>query len=323
MQPQVSVIVPIYNVEPFFEKCLHSLFGQTLEDIEYLFVNDCTPDGCMSLLESILKRYPQRKEQVHVIHHEQNRGLGASRKDGMKAATGKYVIHCDSDDWVELTMYERLYRKAIEEDADIVYCGFYVEYKNKQLIRIPEQGEDKVLMQKRKWDVLYSSHCNKLVRRSLFVNWYIYPYEGIDMWEDLGVITRLRFLSRKTVIIYEPLYHYNRLNNNSLSITQAKARSTFEEQSKCARELESFFRSHDAYETYFLLIQNIKFESKQALLRNGDYQEWLGIFPETHPYVWKFDSPSLSHRFKCFLAIHKIFLLHKIRRWINDKYKER
>ncbi|MDR3137847.1 MAG: glycosyltransferase, partial [Tannerellaceae bacterium] len=204
MVPQVSVIIPVYNAESFFERCLRSLFEQTLERIEYIFINDCTPDGCVPLLERVLDEYPHRKEQVRVIHHEQNKGSGATRKEGMKAATGEYVIHCDADDWVETSIYERLYTTAVKEDADIVYCGFYEECKNGHLIRIPEQGEDKELMRKRKWDVLYSSVWNKLVRKSLYIDWGIYPYEGVNMWEDLGVITRLRFLSRKTVILYEP-----------------------------------------------------------------------------------------------------------------------
>jgi glycosyltransferase involved in cell wall biosynthesis len=323
MQAQVSVIIPVYNAEPFFERCLRSLFEQTLESIEYLFVNDCTPDGCVPLLEHVLDEYPHRKEQVHIIHHEQNRGAGASRKEGMKAATGEYVIHCDADDWVEFTMYERMYHKAVEEDADIVSCGFYEEGNNGQLVKIPERGEDKELMRKRKWNVLYSSLWSKLVRRSLYVDWDIYPYEGVNYWEDLGVVTRLRFLSRKTVILYEPLYHYNHRNNNSITRdTKAYTNFFLTEQIKCVKELESFFRAHDAYEHYSLLFQDIKFSAKLTLLRNGYYQEWLDLFPETHRYIWKLEG-SFTSRLKYFLAAHKIFFFCEIRRRRENRRRKK
>jgi hypothetical protein len=139
------------------------------------------------------------------------------------------------------------------------------------------------------------------------------------MWEDLGVITRLRFLSRKTVILYEPLYHYNRRNDSSLTRDSKHGTKYFlAEQVKCAKELESFFQQHNVYKPYFLFIQNIKFAAKLSLLRNGYYSEWLNLFPETHPYIWNFDG-SFSRRFKYFLATHKIFLTYEIRKHLNAR----
>jgi glycosyltransferase involved in cell wall biosynthesis len=85
MKPFVSVIVPIYDVEPFFERCLRSLFEQTLDNVEYIFINDCTPDNSMLLLNKMLEEYPYRREQVRIITHEHNKGLGSARKAGMKA----------------------------------------------------------------------------------------------------------------------------------------------------------------------------------------------------------------------------------------------
>ena len=109
--PKVSVIVPIYNVEKYIERCLRSLFEQTLDDIEYIFVNDCTPDNSMIILEKILKEYPHRIKQVKIINHEQNQGQAGARTSGMKAMTGEYMIHCDPDDWVELDMYEIMFKR--------------------------------------------------------------------------------------------------------------------------------------------------------------------------------------------------------------------
>ncbi len=116
----VSIIVPIYNVEKYIERCAVSLFEQDFEDIEYIFVNDCTPDNSIQILEEVIEKYPNRKSNVKIIHYKANKGLGSARKTGLEQATGEYVLHIDSDDWVELDMVLCLYNKAIETDADIV-----------------------------------------------------------------------------------------------------------------------------------------------------------------------------------------------------------
>lgn len=123
--PKVSVIIPIYGVQKYIERCVRSLFEQTLDDIEYLFIDDCSPDGSVRIIMRILDEYPNRKEQVIIHRMEQNSGQAKVREWGMKNATGDYVIHCDSDDWTDLMMYESMYQKALEEDADVVVCDYY------------------------------------------------------------------------------------------------------------------------------------------------------------------------------------------------------
>lgn len=125
MSPKVSVIIPIYNAAPYIERCARSLFEQTLDNIEYIFVNDCTPDESMDILYSVLTEYPHRQQQVKIINQLQNWGVAKARKDGIEAATGQYVIHCDSDDWVDCQMYKMLYEKAVCESLDIVMCDWF------------------------------------------------------------------------------------------------------------------------------------------------------------------------------------------------------
>jgi glycosyltransferase involved in cell wall biosynthesis len=305
MQPFVSVIVPVYNVEPFFERCLRSLFGQTLDNLEYIVINDCTPDNSMLFLERVLDEYPHRRQQVRIIHMGTNMGLGAVRKVGMKAARGAYVISCDSDDWTEMDMYEKMYAKAVGEDADIVCCGFYYEYGKRQSIEVYEKvagrehrggdfGTDI------RWDDLHCGVWNKLVRRSLYIDGGIYPYDGVNMWEDWGVTPRLCFLSKKTVILQELLYHYNKQNTSSLTAGKSpRYLALAREQIECTRKLEVFFREHKAFEQYNLSIQKLKFYSKIALLYNGHYQEWSQIFPETHALLWKFPTAPLCKWVLC------------------------
>lgn len=127
---KVSVIIPVYNVEKYIEHCARSLMEQTLMDIEYIFVDDCTPDHSMEILQRVLTDYPERLENIRIIHHTQNSGSAAVRNTGLQIAQGEYIIHCDSDDWVEPDMYKAMYAKAKETDADIVVTDYYYEYAN-------------------------------------------------------------------------------------------------------------------------------------------------------------------------------------------------
>lgn len=106
--PKVSIIIPVYGVEKYIERSARSLFEQTLDDIEYLFIDDCTPDKSVEILKRVLEEYPHRKSQVVIHRMEQNSGQAKVREWGMRNATGEYVIHCDSDDWVDMHMYEEI-----------------------------------------------------------------------------------------------------------------------------------------------------------------------------------------------------------------------
>ena len=96
--PKVSVIIPVYNVEKYIERCANSLFSQTLDDIEYLFVNDCSQDKSIEVLNKVLEKYSNRKKHVIIKNMEHNYGQATVRRWGMLHATGDFVIHCDSDD---------------------------------------------------------------------------------------------------------------------------------------------------------------------------------------------------------------------------------
>ena len=105
---RVSIITPIFKVRNFIERCVCSLFEQTLQDVEYIFVDDASPDDSIEILKSCIERYPERKAQVTILTHEQNKGLPAARNTGLAVATGEYVFHCDSDDFVETDMLEEM-----------------------------------------------------------------------------------------------------------------------------------------------------------------------------------------------------------------------
>lgn len=130
MKPLVSILVPVYNVGAFLEKNLVSLFEQTFDKMEFIFVNDASTDNSMQILNEVLEYYPNRKEQVHIMQHSENKGLAAARTTALQNAHGDYLLHVDSDDWLELDMVEKMYQSAIYNNADIVCCGINLEYPN-------------------------------------------------------------------------------------------------------------------------------------------------------------------------------------------------
>ena len=132
--PKVSIIVPIYNVEMYIEKCLETLVNQTLKDIEIILVNDGSKDSSAEIAKKYLEKYPEK-----IIYLEkENGGLSDSRNYGLPHAKGEYIAFLDSDDYVEENMYEEMYELAKKEDSDMVQCNFYWEYPDKNKKKIGE-----------------------------------------------------------------------------------------------------------------------------------------------------------------------------------------
>ena len=130
---KISICIPVYGVEKYIEQCARSLFEQTIiEDVEFIFVNDCTKDKSIDILKNILREYPQRIKQTKIISHEHNSGLVAARNTALKHSTGDYIIHCDSDDWVDFDFYEKLYNQASKTDADVVFAPILIEFVNNE-----------------------------------------------------------------------------------------------------------------------------------------------------------------------------------------------
>ena len=127
---KVSVLVPIYGVEKYIGQCAKTLFAQTYADIEYVFVDDCTPDRSIEVLQQILAEYPQRKNQVRIIRHEHNRGLGAARKTAFDATTGDFVLNVDSDDHLPLDAVEKLVACQQQTGADIVSGSYSSHFED-------------------------------------------------------------------------------------------------------------------------------------------------------------------------------------------------
>lgn len=213
MKPAVSVIVPVYKVERYIEQCARSLFGQTMEDLEFIFVDDCTPDASMAILERVLDDYPARRSRVKILHNEVNRGLPYTRSRGVGMASGEYIIHCDSDDWVEPDMYEKLYTKASEGHLDMVICSMRWVYPDHTEPIHGVTRSDDIVESLLYMDILHYLH-NKLVARRIYDNPFSWPVN--NMCEDTGLIIQLASYCRSWGFVEEELCNY-RYSPDSIS----------------------------------------------------------------------------------------------------------
>ena len=266
MNPEVSILIPIYNVSNFIERCAISLFSQTFKDIEYVFVNDATPDDSVEILLKVMLNYPERKDNIKIIHHPLNRGLAAARNTALDASTGKFIAIVDSDDYIEHDMIEVLYKKALIEDADIVVCDYKIEYAGKTNIKsefvstVKEENIKNLI----EHDLLSSSLWNKLVKRSLYMITECRVPENLNYCEDWYVMIRLFYFSGKIAKVDQPFYHYVQYNTNA--ITRSTIRMHFENILLFWNSLDEFLREHNLYEKYKPILLIPKTHSKIRLM---------------------------------------------------------
>ena len=126
LAPLISVVIPVYNAEKFIEKCVRSLFEQTFDQVEYIFVDDCSTDNSIAILQSLIDKCQNRADNVIIINNKVNQGVAVARNIGLSNAKGKYIIFCDSDDWIDPQMLQKMYSIALGTDADVVMCDFYM-----------------------------------------------------------------------------------------------------------------------------------------------------------------------------------------------------
>ena len=286
MIPAVSVIVPFYKVEAFIGRCAEALMNQTLYGVELIFVDDASPDGSRDILEHIILKYPARN--VRIVTHPVNKGLPAARNSGLAVAKGEFIYHCDSDDWPETDMLEKMYKAAKNNDADYVYCDFRMQfetgarYMGNPSYSDPEQmikeGFLAGLMKYNVW--------NKLVRRDLYDNSGIRFPEGHGMGEDMTMIL-LALKSTKCAHVGEALYNYVKLNTNAFSNTFSQ-RHLEDIRFNSARTLAAL--EQWGVKDRELYINLFKLNIKLPFLFSGDkgqYGLWKEWYPESDSYVWK------------------------------------
>lgn len=309
-QYKCSLIVPIYNVERYLEKCLFSLVNQTLKDIEIILVNDGSTDSSLLIAQSFSNKY----KNIKIIIQE-NGGLSSARNTGIKNANSEFLAFIDSDDYIDLTMIERMYNTAILQNADIVVCDMKYVFNDHEsfssggsFISFRASEEPELIG-------INNSACNKLFKSNLFDD--VYFPEGL-WYEDLATIPILYIKANKVVKIDEVFYYYLQREDSiahslspkifhvydAIEIIETYVNThIFENKSKYIDVLHHMYMNHGLYLTTLRIISISK--SKQEIIEylklnlqkiEQNYPEWSdSIF--NHLYNWK---------------IRIIFLLYKL-----------
>lgn len=274
----ISVIVPVYNVKPYVEKCLDSILVQTYTNLEILLIDDGSTDGS----GEICNRYAKQDYRIQVFHTE-NRGLSAARNFGLDHMHGQYVGFVDSDDWIEPDMYESLVNIAEQTDADIVTCRFYREYRNKseESYGPPEQftveGSDILRTYLFRHEICQDSW-NNLFKADLFRS---IRYPVGRSFEDYVIKPSL--LQKAEKMVYTPacLLHYRNRHNSLSKVHTLKSNVDY----WLAYRDRFDYLSQISEEYYHLSLS-------QAIGAIGRMWRWIGAYSEEEKHrakVWLYE----------------------------------
>ena len=297
---RVSLIVPVYGVEPYITACARSLFSQTYPDIRFIFVDDGSPDRSIEKLEALIdSEFPDLKPRIEIIR-KANGGLPQARATGLLHADGDYIMHVDSDDWLEKDAVASLVAKAEETGADLVFHDFWKEYPSRSKLDRERAYTAATKMQYIKGLYTYRAYgylWNKFARRSLYEGVFTPKY---NMHEDIVVANQLIFKAGSLVHLAKPLYHYRRDNPSASTRVALKKRR--------GQSARNFL---DLYEHFRPCLSGSPIEAftDEILLRAA----WIGftldrsLFRE-RPYLRE-EARKISLRSGCFIGLFKQLIL--------------
>ncbi len=316
----ISVIVPIYGVENYIEHCLRSLFTQTKTDgVEFILVNDATPDRSMEIACKIVAEYPNLN--IKIIEHSENRHVAATRQTGLDAAKGDYTIQIDSDDWCEPTMLEDMYAKAIETDADIVTSDYY---DNEDIIdrQIPESNGHELIRILLLYK-MYGSLWNRLIKRSLYTDNDIRFIEGLNQGEDLLAVIKLTYHSKIISYITKSYLHYVYREE---SITNSKNYHSIRALGKMYSAIRDFLQEERIYNDFKADILHIKLRLKVENIKTtsgATQKEFAKLFPKVTKEIFKVDYMPITTKIPLYLASIGLMpvanLIFKLSKWHRSK----
>ncbi|MDD7461677.1 MAG: glycosyltransferase [Prevotellaceae bacterium] len=286
MQPQVSVIVAVYNAEKTLDKCIQSLLQQSFSPFEIILVNDGSTDGSATLCN----KYQQLDSRVRVFH-KVNGGVSSARQCGMDHAKGDYTIHVDPDDWVDPQMLSDLYAEAINKNADMVICDYYKEsYKGTGYFKQQPSALESNVVLKELFSKLHGSLCNKLIRRKCFIENQIQFPLTIHFCEDLYVVSALLLKGISIAYVPQAYYHYF-LPLGKVSLSRCYNSHSLEQDKKLLQLFQVLFKESVFYDLatrkfIYMMVAKAFFYGKNFYTS----EEFKYNFAQYLPVVKAFDS---------------------------------
>ncbi len=266
---KISVLVPVYGVEKYIARCAESLFGQTYSDLEFVFVDDCTPDRSIAVLHEVMERWPQRAAQVRILRNDRNSGVGYVRQRLIDESTGDCLTFVDSDDYLPPRAIELLAEEMERSGADIVDGAWQsVTLQGVSEVcpsyKVPDGGRYLALMLCQ--NIVPHRMWGRLFRRGVFVDNGIRLVPGIDLAEDYTVMTRLLFYASRSAIA-DPVYFYR--EDNAASYTHTASLRHLRSYLKACRVVLDFFTANDAAGRYRVPLQLGMVNALRIVRRSG------------------------------------------------------
>ena len=260
--PKVSVIVPVYNVEKYLDRCLDSLVNQTLQEIEIIVINDSTPDQSQIIIDKYMNLYPNKV----FSYIKPNGGLSDARNYGMSKMKGDYFGFVDGDDYVEYSMFEKLYERATQEEADVTTCDFYWTYPN----RLQRATDGPYTNERELLTKMMPTVWNKLYKKSWFDSLDIKFPVGLR-YEDSSFSIRLAPFIRKLAYVNEPLVYYVQ-RQDSITYTQ---NSKVGDMLTVFNDIFEFYQKHNLYHQYQSELEylTLKYFLGSSFLRAAQIQD--------------------------------------------------
>ncbi len=238
----ISVIVPIYQVESYIERSLTSLFRQSKCDgVEFILVDDASQDRSMDIAREVISHYPTL--DIKIVEHSENRGLASARLSGIKIATGRYIQHVDSDDWCEPDMLKELFDFACSNDADIVGCDYFISYqRGERYMRQPLPTQHDTAFRELIRGSIQHAIWIKFARRSIYTDNNIdVTSPNLCQWEDLIFAAQILYHSRQICYLPKAFIHYQQ---NRESLSKSISAKNISDVTNALCELNSFIERH-------------------------------------------------------------------------------
>lgn len=313
---KVSVIVPVYNVEEYIDKCLDTLTNQTFKDYELIIINDGSPDNSESIILDYQKKYPK----LIKYYKKENGGLSSARNYGIEKSTGEYLMFIDSDDYVSNDMVEKLYNKIDKEQSDMVICNYYrVTCKGKFIKNYNiNPGTTNI---KSNPEILLNKQAawNKIYKKELFSQ---SKFDEGKYYEDLRLIPKLYLECKKIAFIDDFCYYYIERDNSIMKDINLEKNYEIVE---AIDSLITYYKSHNKYERYkeeieFMMLDNIMVSTFDRIIcstdniKNNLKRYWDFIdnnFPnyKKNKYIKTWDK---KRKLIYFLNSHKLYFITKL-----------
>lgn len=245
MEIKVSIIIPIYNVKLYLDKCIQSALNQTFHEYEIILINDGSTDSS----GEIARKYWEIHKEIIILINQENKGLGGARNTGIIHARGEYLFFMDSDDFIESNAVELVYQKAKKEKADLViFDGWFLEENGEKsyLHGCLEKREEWHYEQNKELLFENPSTWNKLYHRNLFLNHNIFFPEKV-WFEDLRTTPKIYTVAKKIVYLQSPLYYYLQRNT---SIMHSKECEKYLQILDAVDDVVAYYKEKDLYQAF-------------------------------------------------------------------------